>query len=349
MPKKKDQNNDNKRTEVSAIGKKSLLEQLFYNTGLENKKLEGIKLSDNKESIALNQKVLLEGIDFDLVYNPLKHLGYKSILSVLGDLYAKLYKPSQVSVNIAISKRFSVEDVNELWGGMLAAFKEHGIYRVSLDINSSVTGLTIGLSAIGVKDPALSQETESAGNYDLICLTGNVGAAYMGLLILNREKIAFSNTSDKAKEIKQPDLSGYKYVLQSFLSPQIDPAIIERFKENGIIPTSGSFVTMGLADSIKGLCKESGLGARIYLEKIPVSSKTIEVAEELNIDTVTAALNGGDDFRFIFTIPLEKNEQFRRDFQDYDIIGHMTSPGTGSVLVTPEGAELELKAQGWQD
>lgn len=347
MAEKKKIEKKDKRTEISDIGKRGLLEMLFEKTDYKNHRLNISAKSDTEGAVALAQKTLLEGIDFDLIYTPLKHLGYKSVLNVLGDLYAGLFKPEMLSVNLGISAKFSVEQIVELWEGMIAAAKEHGIVTLSLDVNSSMTGLTLGLSATGRKDPLIEERCEPSANYDLICLTGNIGAAYMGLLILNREKVAFSSVQQRAEQIKQPDLSAYKYVLHSYLSPEISPGIIERFIESDITPSSGFFVTKGLADSVKHLCRESGFGAKIYLERIPISAKTLETADELNLDAVTAALNGGDDFKFIFTIPLEKNEQFRKDFQDYDIIGHLTDAKVGSVLVTPEGAEFELKAQGW--
>lgn len=327
------------RTEISSLGKHATLAKLFEGSGLINQNPVRIQAKGECSSA---QRVLLEGVDFDLVYTPLKHLGYKAVLSVIGELYAILRTPVSLSVNLALSKRFCYEDVQELWTGILAACKEHKINQVGLDLNPSVNGLCISLAACGVQKKGILEKVPESKNMDLICLSGHLGAAYMGLHVLEREKIAFTGTSE------QPDLSQYKAVVASYLSPEIKPNTIERFIEADVMPSRGYFVTKGLADALMHLTHDTGLGAKVYLEKIPISSQTFAMADEIGMDPVTAAMNGGDDFRFIFTVPIGKHETMRREFHDYDIIGHTAQPEVGTVMVTPEGAEFEIKAQGYQ-
>ena len=329
------------RTELSSIGKVNAINQLF----------EGTKYT-NEPSVAFTKRaskchahsVLLEGVDYDLVYTPLKHLGYKAVLSVIGEIYAKLHSPYSLSVKLGLSSRFCFEDIQELWKGILAASEEHGVEHLALDLIPSVNGLCISLSAVGLQKEKLIASLPQSKNMDLICLTGDVGAAYMGLHVLEREKAAFIKS--KEKEMK-PQMGKYKYILESYLSPQIKPEILERFFEEKIYPAKGYFVTKGLGSAILQLTQETGFGAKVYLERLPISSRTFAMAEEINMDAITAAMNGGDDYKFIFTIPIEKHEEMLRDFQDYDVIGHLAQPEVGAALVTPEGAEIPIHAQGF--
>lgn len=327
-----------KRTEIAAIGKRNMIEKLLTLSGME---ASSTVIEGKGGLCSCSHVILLEGVDFDLVYTPLRHLGYKAVLYVLGDLYASLRTPEALSVNLGLSKRFCYEDVEALWQGMVAACGEHGVKRISLDLNPSVNGLCISLSALGTQKKCIIDKVPAPANMDLICLTGHVGAAYMGLHILEREKVAFTSTN------AQPELEKYKAVLGSYLSPEIKKNTVSRFIEAGCIPSKGFFVSKGLGAAVLQLVKETGFGAKLYLDKIPISSQTFAVAEELNIDPITAAMNGGDDYKFIFTVPIEKHEVIRHDFQDYDIIGHTAKPEVGAVMVTPEGAELEIKAQGY--
>ncbi|MBQ0086924.1 MAG: thiamine-phosphate kinase [Bacteroidales bacterium] len=327
-----------KRTEIAEIGKRNMIEKLLALSGME---ASSTVIEGKGSQCSCSHVILLEGVDFDLVYTPLRHLGYKAVLYALGDLYASLRAPEALSVNLGLSKRFCYEDVEDLWQGMVAACGEHGVKRISLDLNPSVNGLCISLSALGTQKKSIIDKVPAPANMDLICLTGHVGAAYMGLHILEREKVAFTSTN------VQPELEKYKAVLGSYLSPEIKKNIVSRFLEAGCIPSKGFFVSKGLGAAVLQLVKETGLGAKLYLDKIPISSQTFAVAEELNMDAITAAMNGGDDYKFIFTVPIEKHEVIRHDFQDYDIIGHTAKPEVGAVMVTPEGAELEIKAQGY--
>ena len=326
------------RTEISDIGKQAALDRLFEGSGLSNE--QPIRLSEGGAGCSAH-KLLLEGCDFDLIYTPLKHLGYKAVLNVLGELYAALHQPESLSVVLGLSKRFCYEDVAALWEGMLAAVHEHGIGHLSLDLIPSVNGLAIGLSATGRQEPSVRAAIPASQNRDLICLSGHVGAAYMGLHVLEREKVAFTGGGG------QPDLSPYKAVLASYLSPEIKVGLPARFIEAGVLPSRGYFLTRGLGEAIIRLTRDTGLGAKVYLEKIPISSQTFAMAEEIDMDVVTAAMNGGDDYKFLFVIPLDKHEAFRKEFHDFEIIGHLAQPDVGPVLVTPEGAELPIHAQGY--
>ena len=326
------------RTEIASIGKQATIDKLFAQAGLTGE--NPVKITEKGECSSAH-KIMLEGVDFDLVYTPLKHLGYKAALNVFGELYATLRTPVSLSVNLGLSKRFCYEDVEELWKGFTAAAAEHGIKHLSLDLNPSVNGLCISLSSCGVQKKSVLEKIPESKNMDLIVLSGHLGAAYMGLHVLEREKVAFNASN------AQPDISKYKAVLESYLNPEIKPGIINRFIDAGIFPAKGYFLTRGLGEAVLRLSKSTGLGAKIYIEKIPISSQTFAMAEEIDIDPVTAAMNGGDDYKFIFTVPIEKHDLIRKDFQDFDIIGHLARPDVGAVLVTPEGAELSIKAQGF--
>ena len=326
------------RTDIAQIGKQATLDRLFDGSGFTN----GQPLPAPGRGAGCSvHKLMLEGCDFDLVYTPLKHLGYKAVLNVLGELYAALYQPWSLSVVLGLSKRFCFEDVAALWEGMLAAVREHGVKHLSLDLEPSVNGLAIGLAAGGAQKRTVLEKKPAVQSKDLLCLSGHLGAAYMGLHVLEREKVAFTGTG------RQPDLSPYKAVLASYLSPEIKPSLAERFVEADVLPARGYFLTHGLGEAVIRLTRETGLGAKVYLEKIPISSQTFAMAEEIDMDVVTAAMNGGDDYKFLFVIPLDKHETFRKEFHDFEIIGHLAQADVGPVLVTPEGAEIPIHAQGY--
>ena len=326
------------RTEISTLGKEEVLRRLFENSGFTNSNL--VRLGDKeKGAMAASHKILLEGVDFDLVYTPLKHLGYKALLCAIGDLYAAFRTPVAVSFNLGVSSRFCFEDLQEFWQGVLAGAREHGISALTLDLNPSLNGLCISAAATGVQKPSVLEKLPSAANMDLICLSGRVGAAYMGMHVLEREKASFN------RDGKQPDLGKYRHILASYLSPEIKPNTVSRFIDSKIFPSTGAFLTRGLGDAVLRLAAGTGFGAKIYLEKIPLSTETFDMAEELDMDPVTAAMNGGDDYQFLFTVPISQAESFRRDFQDYDIIGHLAQPEVGAVMVTPEGAEIPIRSQ----
>lgn len=332
-----------KRTPIEEIGRVGLIDRLLTTVGssLSDTVCFGEEAGHHWIS---SQKLLLEGIDFDLIYTPLKHLGYKAVLSVFGPIIAHNYTPCALSLNIGLSKRFCIEDVEELWSGVSAALQENKITNISLDLSSSLTGLTISLSSQGKQKTEVFVQTPKAQSGELLCITGNVGAAFMGLQLLEREKLLFNNNPEV-----QPQLEGYKFILQSYLSPQLNTSVGESFANNDILPSDGVFITNGLADAVKYICKKSNLGAKVFLDKIPIASQTFEMAEELHMDAITAALNGGDDFQILYTVPLSKYETIKRELPQLDVIGHLTSDNGYACLVTPDGAEIELKAQGWSE
>ncbi len=285
-------------------------------------------------------KTLLEGIDFDLTYFPLKHLGYKSIIAVTGELYAALAQPRCLDVKLGISAKLEFSHIGELWSGIILAAKEHGYKSVALDLNPSYSGLCIAISALGESSMTFTE----AKSMDLICISNNLGGAYLGFSVLEKEKRNFEKTSNDAQ---QPKLDDYKTFIEDYLKPSIRPETLRMFKDAGITPSYGYFVTRGLSDAVKRLVRDSRLGAKIYIDRIPFEGNSFELGKKLNIDPVTAALNGGDDYRLLFTIPIGKHEKFRHDFQSYDVIGHLAKKDVGGVLVTPDGVELPLRAQGW--
>lgn len=331
-----------KRTQIAEIGKSVLLQRLFDGTGYIN---AGTQKFENKEGVFITtSSIMLEGVDFDLIYTPLKHLGYKSALLAMGPIYANCYNPKGLAYQLGISARFSAEDVVEFWTGVVAAAKEHGVERLGLELNASMTGLAIGVAAQGEQERKMIIGLPETDKNSLVCITGNVGAAYMGLHVLKREKVAFNKMSASQAAYVQPDLSKYKYILSQYLSPEINPKMIEQFKEAGIFPSAGYFITKGLAQAVKQVCADTGFGARIYLDKIPIASPTFAMAQEIQMDAITAALNGGDDYKFLFIIPLAEHEKFHKEFPNVDIIGHLTAKENGVTLVTPEGAALEIKS-----
>ncbi|MDD2358785.1 MAG: hypothetical protein PHX13_12820, partial [Thiovulaceae bacterium] len=290
-----------KKTEISDIGKNAFTAKLLseVNSSLDSSLIFG---QENEYIWDNSHSLFLEGIDFDLTYMPLKYLGYKCTIMSFGPLYSNLFLPDNISIRIGLSGRFSAEDVEELWSGMVAAIREHKVEKVSLELSPSLTGLTVSVSSQGKQKRSIFVQKSSPSSGDLVCLSGNLGAALMGLHLLEREKKLFSKNS------AQPNLENYKYILKAYLNPEINTSLFEEFFKNDIIPTHGEFLSKGLADSVKMMCHNCGFGAKIFLDKIPVASQTSAMAEELNIDPITAALNGGNDVQFLFSIPVSKYE-----------------------------------------
>ncbi len=327
---------------MNNIKKVSFVHKLINSTGIECD-ASLITPESNQNIFSLSHSVLLEGIDFNLIYTPLKHLGYKAILSAIGPVYAAGYSPYSLSVKIALSNRFSENNIEELWQGMSAAMKEHNIQKISLDLLPSVTGLTISISSNGKQNRDTFVQLQQCKTGDLLCISGPLGEAYLGLQILEREKRVFEKAN------VQPQLENYKYVLQAYLHPFIDKTLFEVMAGNGIVPSEGDFIMYGLSDSIKKICARNSLGAKIFMNRIPVASEASATASELNLDPYTCALNGGDDYRFVFAIPLDKHEALSKELPQLDIIGHMSDSGTGALFITSDGSEMELKAQGWEE
>ena len=299
-----------------------------------------------KSHITMQSRTFIEGMDFDLVYFPLRHLGYKCVTAVTGELYAEFSHPRTMDVRIGISSKLDFAQIREIWEGVVAAAKEHGFKNVSLDLIPSPNGLTISISASGETSLLMTKRRPEAKSMDLICVSDNLGAAYLGFQVLEREKKKFEASGD-AKA--QPDLDAYKNLVGAYLKPQINPQTVKLMEEAEIMPSHGYLVTRGLADAVRRLVRDSGLGAKVYVDKLPFAGKTFELGKEMNIDPISAALNGGEDYRLLFTIPIGKHDKFRHDFQTFDIIGHLAKPEVGAVVVTPDGVELPIKAQGWNN
>lgn len=302
--------------------------------------------TSGKSCINSQARTFIEGIDFDLVYFPLKHLGYKCVTAVTGELYVEFSHPRTMDVRIGISSKLDFRHIREIWGGIVAAAREHGYKEVSLDLLPSPNGLTISISSVGETSLLMAKRRPEAKSMDLICVSDNLGAAYMGFRVLERERKRFEESGD-AKA--QPDLEAYKNLVGAYLKPQLNPQTIKLMEDAEIMPSHGYLVTRGLADAVRRLVRDSGLGAKIYVDKLPFAGKTFELAKELDIDPMSAALNGGEDYRMLFTIPIGKHDKFRHDFQTFDIIGHLAKPEVGAVVVTPDGVELPMKAQGWNN
>ncbi len=291
----------------------------------------------------VSSDLFLEGIHFNLIYTPMRHLGYKAVIRAISDICAMNGTPAQVLVSLGISSRFSVEQVDELYEGISLACSKYKVDLAGGDTTSSVTGLTIGVTATGFAEKGEIVKRDGAKPNDLICVTGDLGAAFMGLQLLERERRLF----EKNKEI-QPDLSGYDYVIGRQLKPEFPSGLINDLKSEGIVPSAMIDVTEGLASDLLQICSKSNTGSRIFYSKIPVDYETSKLAEEFNIDPVTPALNGGEDYELLFTVPLE-NVQKLESLKDVKIIGHMTSAGTGNYIVGDDGSEVEISAQGWKN
>ncbi len=294
----------------------------------------------NKQ-VVVTTDMLVEGVHFDLTYVPLKHLGYKSVIVNLSDVYAMNAQPKQITVAFAISSRFSLEAVEELYAGMLMACKKYNVDLVGGDTTSSTSGLVISITAIGTLDEEKVVYRNGAKETNLLCVSGDLGGAYMGLQVLEREKAVFKDNPNV-----QPDLEGKDYILERQLKPEARKDIIELFAKLDLKPTSMIDVSDGLASEILHLCKQSKLGVDLYEEKIPIDPLTYETAREFNLDPTLCALSGGEDYELLFTIDMKDYDKVK-NLPDFSIIGHMTPESKGKNLITKSGSVAELKAQGW--
>ena len=289
----------------------------------------------------LTTDLLLEGVHFDLVYPPLKHLGYKAVVVNLADVYAMNAAPRQLTVSLGISGKFSVEALDELYEGIRLACERFGVDLVGGDTSGSVTGLVISVSVLGT---ALKEELtprSGARSNQLICLTGDLGAAYLGLKVLEREKQLHA-----ADPGFQPELKGYDYVLERYLKPEIPIETLLALKEAGIRPSSMIDISDGLSSELLHLCRASGLGCQVYDDRIPVAQETADVAAEFQIEPLVAALHGGEDYEMLFTVPLSDFEKIK-EIKGISVIGNMTVEGGNALLVSGDGTGIPLKAQGW--
>ena len=332
-------------TEIASLGEFGLIDRLTARLKQRNASTllaagdDAAVIDLGEEAMLLTTDMLTEGIDFDLSYFPLKHLGYKAIVRGANDILAMNGRPEQAVVSLGISAKISVEALDELYEGMELAANELGLDIVGGDTTASMNGLVINISMVGRAKKEDIVYRSGAKEHDLICITSNLGAAYMGLHLLEREKRVLKDI-----ENPEPKFAGYEYLLERDLKPRAKSNVLEALREEGIRPTSMIDLSDGLASDLRQICRSSQCGARIYLERLPIARQTSELAEEMHIDPVIAALNGGEDHELLFTVPLDKQEQVAR-LGLVDIIGHITREEAGVVLVTPDGEGIALKAQ----
>lgn len=339
--------NTTKRTEISSLGEFGFVERLTKDIKPVNKEtVKGIgddaavlQFSGDEE-VLITTDLFMEGVHFDLTYFPLVHLGYKVVVANISDIYAMNGTPKQITVSLGISRKFCIEDIEELYSGIRLACERYGIDIVGGDTTSSLTGLAISITATGTAPKGTAVRRSTAKETDLICVTGNLGAAYMGLQLLEREKIATAG-----KDI-QPDFAGKEYILERQLKPEARKEVIEKLRSENIKPTAMMDISDGLASELMHICKQSGVGCRIYEERIPIDYQTAVMAEELNLNVITCALGGGEDYELLFTVPIADHEKVAA-MKDVRVIGHIVSDTMGLALITRDGVDMQLRAQGW--
>lgn len=339
-----------KVTEISQLGEFGLISHLTKEFPLTNNtSLLGVgddaAIIDSQEGkeILVTTDLLLEGIHFDVRYVPLKHLGYKAAVVNFSDIYAMNGTPRQITVSLGVSARFTVEHLEQIYAGIRLACENYGVDLVGGDTSASRTGLVISITCIGDVEKGKAVKRSGAKETDLICVTGDLGAAYMGLQLLERENSVAAQSGDPDF---QPDFSGKEYILQRQLKPEARKDIIEKLKEAGIVPTSMMDVSDGLSSELLHICKSSDVGCRVYEDRIPIDYQTAIMAEELNMNLVTAAMNGGEDYELLFTVPLIDKDKIDK-IEGVKMIGYITKPELGAAMVTRDGQELPIKAQGW--
>lgn len=335
--------------EISTLGEFGLIDHLTKNFASKNDStVRGVGddcavMNYGDKRMLVTTDLLLEGIHFDLRYVPLKHLGYKAVVVNLSDIYAMNGTPRQITVSLGISKRFTVEHIEELYAGIRLACEEYGVDLVGGDTSASVTGLLISVTAIGEADPDDIVYRNGARDTDLICVSGDLGAAYMGLQLLERERQVAEGVKD---DTFQPDFAGKEYLLERQLKPEARRDVIAELRQLGIHPTAMMDVSDGLSSELLHICKASGVGCRIYEDRIPIDYQTAIQAEEFNMNLVTAAMNGGEDYELLFTVPLTDHEKMSQ-MKTARLIGRITKPELGPCLVTRDNQELPIRAQGW--
>jgi thiamine-monophosphate kinase len=339
-----------RKTSVDSIGKYGLIERLTGKVKTLNSSTiiatgddsAAIRYAEEGKLTLVSTDLLMEGIHFNLVYTPLKHLGYKAVIRAISDIYAMNGNPEQLLVSLGFGSRFPVEDIEDLYNGITLACKKYSVDLAGGDTTSSMTGLTIGVTAVGSAEQGRVVRRSGASANDLICVTGDLGAAYMGLQLLERERKLFEDGGSV-----QPDLSGYEYIIERQLKPEFPSEVIKHLRENAIVPTAMTDISEGLASDLLQICRKSDKGCRLFANKIPVDTETARMAEEFRIEPLIPALNGGEDFELLFTVPLEMFEKIRM-IRPVKVIGHITQPDYGCFMVTDEGEEIELEAQGWK-
>ena len=337
-----------KETEISTLGEFGLIDRITESFKLNNESSivgvgdDAAVLDYKNKKTLVTTDLLLEGIHFDLRYVALKHLGYKAAVVNFSDIYAMNGRPKQITVSLGISKRFTIEHIEQIYEGIKVACEHYGVDLVGGDTSASVTGLIISITCIGEGEDGKIVYRNGAKDTDLICVSGDLGAAYMGLQLLEREL----KVSRDVGEGFEPAFQGKEYLLERQLKPEARRDVIEELAEMGVTPTAMMDVSDGLSSELMHICKHSGTGCRIYEDLIPIDYQTAIMAEEFNMNLVTAALNGGEDYELLFTVPLVDHEKVAA-MKSAKIIGRITKPELGCYMVTRGDNEIELKAQGW--
>ncbi|MCM1369784.1 MAG: thiamine-phosphate kinase [Candidatus Amulumruptor caecigallinarius] len=339
---------ENKQTEISNLGEFGLIDRITKDFPLKNEssKLgvgdDAAILEYDGRDVLVTTDLLLEGIHFDLRYVPLKHLGYKAAIVNFSDIYAMNGSPRQITVSLGVSSRFTVEHIDELYDGIRLACELYGVDLVGGDTSASVTGLVISVTCIGDAPHGEAVRRSGAMPTDLICVSGDLGAAYMGLQLLERE----NRVAEKADSNFCPDFAGKEYILERQLKPEARRDIVRLLAENGIKPTSMMDISDGLSSELLHICKASNVGCRVYEDRIPIDYQTAVMAEELNMNLVMTAMNGGEDYELLFTVPLADNEKIEK-LKGVTMIGYVTKPELGAAMIARDGNEIPVRAQGW--
>ena len=344
------------RTEISTLGEFGLIKHLTQDLKIKNGTTKygigddcAVLQYPSEKQVLVTTDLLMEGVHFDLTYMPLKHLGYKSAMVNLSDIYAMNGMPKQMTVSVALSKRFCIEDMEDFYAGLKLACDEHGVDIIGGDTTSSLTGLAISITCIGEADKEKVVYRNGAKETDLICVSGDLGAAYMGLQLLEREKKIFESqqtSPNGAPTEAQPDFAGKEYLLERQLKPEARRDVILKLTEAGIQPTAMMDISDGLSSELMHICNQSNVGCRVYEDRIPLDYQTAVMAEELNMNVTTCALNGGEDYELLFTVPLTCHEKIQ-EIKEVKVIGHITKKELGCALISRDGNEFELQAQGW--
>lgn len=349
--------------DISELGEFGLVDRLTKDIKIHNTStIKGVGddcavLHYPDSQVLVTTDMLMEGVHFDLTYIDMEHLGYKAAMVNISDIFAMNGTPRQLTVSIALSKRFKVEDMENFYSGLRLACDKWGVDIVGGDTTSSYTGLAISITCIGEAKNEDIVYRNGAKNTDLICVTGDLGSSYMGLQLLEREKTVYYQQLDEARKRGdkhaieslsdfQPDFAGREYLLQRQLQPEARGDIIARMREMNIHPTAMMDISDGLSSELIHICRDSHCGCRIYEKNIPIDYQTAVMAEELNMNVTTCALNGGEDYELLFTVPIGDHEKIEQ-MDDVKLIGHITKPELGYMLVSRDGNEFELQAQGW--
>ncbi|MBQ1209443.1 MAG: hypothetical protein IIX64_03105 [Bacteroidales bacterium] len=344
----------------ASLGRVEAIRQLYEGSGYSAFAPAQFKSGAGRcESV---NRLFCEGVDFDLTYFPLKHLGYKSVVVVSSMLYAAFCTPKSLHFNLAISAKLDFEQIKEFWSGVCSAAKDYGYTALSLDLSASVNGFYISVGAEGFCRELDDKRRPKAKSMDLVCLSGNLGGAFMGLKLLESEKENFAGaatnaaggngtsagTTNATGGVNTKRLEKHKRLVGDYLKPNLDVNIPQNLADGGFYPTYGYCIDRGLSDAIKRLQRDSGLGVKIYVDKIPFGGGLFDLSKEMGLDAVSTALNGGEDYRILFTLPLEQFEKFRHDFQTWQVIGHLAKEDVGAAVVMPDGLEIPMRAQGWK-